>query len=226
MLKIRHLKKTFLSPDGKTQTIVDIPDFELNSGQQVAIQGQSGCGKTTFLNLISGILQADQPINTPGPPPQIILDGTDIAKLSEQQRDQFRGNSIGYIFQTFNLLPAYTVLENVLLGMHFSDIVDTELAETMLTEVGLAERLNYRPSQLSLGQQQRVAVVRALAKKPNLVLADEPTGNLDSEQAHTALRLIRQICRQQNAALLLVSHDRDLLDQFDDCRLFSDINCA
>ena len=226
MLKIRHLKKTFLSPDGKTQTIVDIPDFELNSGQQIALQGQSGCGKTTFLNLISGILQADQPINTPGPPPQIILDGTDIAKLSEQQRDQFRGNSIGYIFQTFNLLPAYTVLENVLLGMHFSDIVDTELAETMLTEVGLAERLNYRPSQLSVGQQQRVAVVRALAKKPNLVLADEPTGNLDSEQAHTALRLIRQICRQQNAALLLVSHDRDLLDQFDDCLLFSDINCA
>ncbi|MCH2573446.1 ABC transporter ATP-binding protein [Candidatus Poribacteria bacterium] len=226
MLKIRHLKKTFPSPDGKIQTIVDIPDFELNSGQQVAIQGQSGCGKTTFLNLISGILQADQSVNTPGPPPQIILDGTDIAKLSEQQRDQFRGNSIGYIFQTFNLLPAYTVLENVLLGMHFSDIVDTELAETMLTEVGLAERLNYRPSQLSVGQQQRVAVVRALAKKPNLVLADEPTGNLDSEQAHTALRLIRQICRQQNAALLLVSHDRDLLDQFDDCRLFSDINCA
>ena len=226
MLKIRHLKKTFPSPDGKTQTIVDIPDFELDSGQQVAIQGQSGCGKTTFLNLISGILQADQPINTPGPPPQIVLDGTDIAKLSEQQRDQFRGNSIGYIFQTFNLLPAYTVLENVLLGMHFSDIVDTELAETMLTEVGLAERLNYRPSQLSVGQQQRVAVVRALAKKPNLVLADEPTGNLDSEQAHTALRLIRQICRQQNAALLLVSHDRDLLDQFDDCRLFSDITCA
>ena len=226
MLKIRHLKKTFPSPDGKTQTIVDIPDFELNSGPQVAIQGQSGCGKTTFLNLISGILQADQSVNTSGPPPQIILDGTDIAKLSEQQRDQFRGNSIGYIFQTFNLLPAYTVLENVLLGMHFSDIVDTELAETMLTEVGLAERLNYRPSQLSVGQQQRVAVVRALAKKPNLVLADEPTGNLDSEQAHTALRLIRQICRQQNAALLLVSHDRDLLDQFDDCRLFSDINCA
>ena len=226
MLKIRHLKKTFPSPDGKTQTIVDIPDFKLNSDQQFAIQNQSNYGKTTFLNLISGILQADQSVNTPGPPPQIILDGTDIAKLSEQQRDQFRGNSIGYIFQTFNLLPAYTVLENVLLGMHFSDIVDTELAETMLTEVGLAERLNYRPSQLSVGQQQRVAVVRALAKKPHLVLADEPTGNLDSEQAHTALRLIRQICRQQNAALLLVSHDRDLLDQFDDCRLFSDINCA
>ncbi|MBR55188.1 ABC transporter ATP-binding protein [Candidatus Poribacteria bacterium] len=226
MLKIRHLKKTFPSPDGKTQTIVDIPDFELNSGQQVALQGQSGCGKTTFLNLISGILQADQPINNQEPLPQIILNGTDIAKLSEQQRDQFRGNSIGYIFQTFNLLPAYTILENVLLGMHFSDIADTELAETMLIEVGLAERLNYRPSQLSVGQQQRVAVVRALAKKPNLVLADEPTGNLDSAQAHTALRLIRQICQQQNAALLLVSHDQDLLDQFDDCRLFSDINCA
>ena len=226
MLKIRHLKKTFPSPDGKTQTIVDIPDFELNSGQQVALQGQSGCGKTTFLNLISGILQADQPINNQESLPQIILNGTDIAKLSEQQRDQFRGNSIGYIFQTFNLLPAYTILENVLLGMHFSDIADTELAETMLIEVGLAERLNYRPSQLSVGQQQRVAVVRALAKKPNLVLADEPTGNLDSAQAHTALRLIRQICQQQNAALLLVSHDQDLLDQFDDCRLFSDINCA
>ncbi len=226
MLKIRHLKKTFPSPDGKTQTIVDIPDFELNSGQQVALQGQSGCGKTTFLNLISGILQADQPINNQEPLPQIILNGTDIAKLSEQQRDQFRGNSIGYIFQTFNLLPAYTILENVLLGMHFSDIADTELAETMLIEVGLAERLNYRPSQLSVGQQQRVAVVRALAKKPNLVLADEPSGNLDSAQAHTALRLIRQICQQQNAALLLVSHDQDLLDQFDDCRLFSDINCA
>ncbi len=224
MLRIRHLKKTFPSPDGKQQTIVDVPEFDLNSGQQVALQGQSGCGKTTFLNLVSGILQADRPTSSQQPEPQITINGTNIAKLTERERDQFRGSSIGYIFQTFNLLPAYTVLENVLLGMYFSGMVDTDWAEQMLDQVGLSERLNYRPSQLSVGQQQRVAVVRALVKKPNLVLADEPTGNLDSLQAQTALQLIRQICQQQNAALLLVSHNQNLLDQFEDCRLFSDIN--
>ena len=224
MLRIRHLKKTFPSPDGEQQTIVDVPEFDLNSGQQVALQGQSGCGKTTFLNLVSGILQADRPTSSQQLDPQITINETNIAKLSERERDQFRGSSIGYIFQTFNLLPAYTVLENVLLGMYFSGTVDTDWAEQMLDQVGLSERLNYRPSQLSVGQQQRVAVVRALVKKPNLVLADEPTGNLDSLQAQTALQLIRQICQQQKAALLLVSHDQNLLDQFEDCRLFSDIN--
>ena len=136
-------------------------------------------------------------------------------KRGEGARDALRARSIGYVFQTFNLLQGYTALENVMLGMMFGRGADTAFATEMLTRVGLAARLHHRPRQLSVGQQQRVAVARALANHPRLVLADEPTGNLDPRHALEALDLIRTVCREQNAALLLVSHDPSVLARFE-----------
>lgn len=216
LLQITGLQKSFAGPDGVAQKIVDVPEFSLATGEQVALAGESGSGKTTFLNLIAGILQADAG--------SIQFDGVNVAALSEPRRDRFRAENIGYIFQTFHLLPGFTVLENVLLGMTFGVGDDRVFAGQLLERVGLQARLHHRPDQLSTGQQQRVAVARALANNPKLVLADEPTGNLDHASARTALALIRDICRENGAALLLVSHDREVLGQFDDVRHLRQFN--
>jgi len=206
LLEITDLVKGFVSPDGERTTIVDIPTFALAACEQAAIRGASGSGKTTFLNLIAGILQADTG--------RIVLDGQEVTQLSESGRDRLRARTLGYVFQNFNLLQGYTALENVLLGMMFGPGVDVKHARHLLDRVGLSARVNYRPSQLSIGQQQRVAVARALANRPKLVLADEPTGNLDQRHAAEALSLIREVCRESDAALLLVSHDPDALAAF------------
>lgn len=198
--------------------VVRIPSFQLEERAQVALSGPSGTGKTTFLHLIAGILGADSG--------RLVLDGMEISALGESARDRLRARSIGYIFQTFNLLQGFSVLENVLLGMSFGDGVNRERAVELLQRVGLGDRLNHRPRQLSTGQQQRVAVARALANRPKLVLADEPTGNLDSVHAREALKLIRSACEEVGAALLLVSHDREILSQFTDQRALADINHA
>lgn len=218
LLEITELKKAFIAPDGARQLVVDIPAFSLEAKEQVALSGESGSGKTTFLNLIAGILKPDSG--------SIRLAGEELSALSEPGRDRLRAANIGYIFQTFNLLQGYTCLENVLLGMSFGPGVDREFARTLLGRVGLAERLNHRPRQLSTGQQQRVAVARALANRPKLVLADEPTGNLDSRNAREALQLIRQACAENGAALLLVSHDREVLRQFEPVRELHQLNRA
>ena len=219
VLQISDLKKSFASPDGGERTmVVDIPAFELNDGQQMALQGSSGSGKTTFLNLIAGILQADTG--------RIVLDGSDMATLREAERDRLRANAIGYVFQTFNLLQGYSALENVLLGMMFGRGPDRGRAAELLERVGLSSRMHYKPQQLSVGQQQRVAVARALANRPKLVLADEPTGNLDHRNAKEALALIRQACKDNGSALLLVSHDRDVLAQFENVAELANINRA
>jgi putative ABC transport system ATP-binding protein len=146
--------------------------------------------------------------------------------LSESRRDLVRANHIGYVFQTFNLLQGYTALENVELGMMFGKGVDKVYAQSLLERVGLGERLHYRPKQLSVGQQQRVAVARALANHPELVLADEPTGNLDPVHAAESLRMIREICTEQGAALLLVSHDHSILQTFGRIQSLAEINKA
>ena len=207
LLEISNLKKTFRMPDGSAHLVIDVPEFSLKEKAQVALRGESGSGKTTLLNLIAGILKPDSG--------EISISGKKISSLNEPQRDRLRAESIGYIFQTFNLLQGYTALENVLLGMSFGPGVDREFALALLKRVGLSEKLNHRPRQLSIGQQQRVAVARALANRPKLVLADEPTGNLDHKNAREALQLIREICRENGAALLLVSHDREVLAQFE-----------
>jgi putative ABC transport system ATP-binding protein len=198
--------------------IVNVPQFSIAAGEQVALRGESGSGKTTFLNLIAGILAADSG--------SVSVDGIDMSTLSESRRDRLRAEKLGYIFQTFNLLQGYTVLENVLLGMSFGPGADRAHAAEILKRVGLEHRLHHFPRQLSTGQQQRVAVARALANRPKLVLADEPTGNLDRKHASEALKLIREVCREQNAALLLVSHDPEVLGAFETRQDFAQINQA
>ena len=216
MLNVSDLRKSFVSPEGERAEVVCVPDFALAAGAQLALRGESGSGKTTFLNLIAGILRADSG--------RVQIDGIDLAALSEAGRDRLRAEKIGYIFQTFNLLQGYTVLENVRLGMLFGRGGDRARARGLLERVGLGHRLDHFPRQLSTGQQQRVAVARALAAHPQLVLADEPTGNLDRRHAEESLRLIREVCRENGAALLLVSHDEVTLAQFESVRDFAEIN--
>jgi ABC-type lipoprotein export system ATPase subunit len=218
LLDISDLKKTFRAPDGSDHLVVDVPRFTLTDKSQVALSGESGSGKTTFLNLIAGILKPDSGL--------ISLAGEMMSALSEPERDRLRAQTIGYIFQTFNLLQGYTCLENVLLGMKFGRGIDRPFAEQLLRRVGLADRFHHYPRQLSTGQQQRVAVARALANRPRLVLADEPTGNLDHVNAREALRLIREGCAESGAALLLVSHDREVLGTFERVQELARINRA
>lgn len=218
LLEINQLIKSFASPDGGNHLVVDVPEFALEEKSQVALSGESGSGKTTFLHLIAGILKPDSG--------SIKLDGREMSALSEPERDRLRATSIGYIFQTFNLLQGYTCLENVLLGMSFGPGADREFAKQLLERVGLGNRLKHYPRQLSTGQQQRVAVARALANRPKLVLADEPTGNLDHRNAGEALDLIREACRENGAAFLLVSHDRDVLGKFEKVISLEQLNRA
>jgi putative ABC transport system ATP-binding protein len=219
MLAVADLRKSFRSPEGERVEIVNVAAFALAAGEQVALRGESGSGKTTFLHLIAGILAADAG--------RVAIDGAEMTALSESRRDRLRAEKLGYIFQTFNLLQGYTVLENVVLGMSFGPRgADRAHARATLERMGLGHRLDHFPRQLSTGQQQRVAVARALANRPTLVLADEPTGNLDRRHAREALALIREVCRENNAALLLVSHDEEVLAQFDQRRDFAVINQA
>ncbi|MHC4924628.1 MAG: ABC transporter ATP-binding protein, partial [Planctomycetota bacterium] len=183
LLSVCDRRKTYRTPDGEEHVVLDIPSFDLEAGHQVALEGRSGSGKTTFLNLIAGILRPDGG--------SILLDGADMAALPEGGRDDLRARTLGYVFQTFNLLQGYTALENVLLGMMFGPGPDPDAAAALLEELGLGDRLHYKPRQMSIGQQQRVALARALANRPKLVLADEPTGNLDAANATEALERIR-----------------------------------
>lgn len=217
LLEIHQLKKSFASPDEEVRLAVDVPSFSLSEREQAALSGESGSGKTTFLNLISGILPADSGT--------IRIAGREMTALSESERDRLRASKVGYIFQTFNLLQGFTCLENILLRMSFGGgKPDRRLAKRLLERVGLRKRTEYYPRQLSIGQQQRVAAARALASRPSLVLADEPTGNLDSANAKEALSLIRETCEENGAALLLVSHDPTALEQFAERKDFSKIN--
>jgi len=181
------------------------------------VVGLSGAGKSTLLRALNGLVPA-----TSG---SITIDGTEVVGAGSAELRTIRSR-IGMIFQTFNLVHGYTCIENVLLGMSFGPGADRRWAHELLERVGLGQRLDYFPRQLSTGQQQRVAVARALANRPKLVLADEPTGNLDPASAAESLGLIRETCRENGAALLLVSHDREVLGQFDNVRDLADINLA
>jgi len=218
VLLVENLVKRYRSPEGEAAAVVDVSHFELAAGEQVALRGSSGSGKTTFLNLIAGILRADEG--------RISVNGEEFTALSEARRDLLRARNIGYVFQTFNLLQGYTALENVLLGMMFGPGPDVAFARELLERVGLRDRMGYRPRQLSVGQQQRVALARAVANRPAMVLADEPTGNLDPHHAAESLRTMRDLCSESGAALLLVSHDPNVLVQFEFVRDFAGVNRA
>ena len=223
-LHLSHLKKDYTGPDGSVVPVIDIKSLSLEDGEQVALIGTSGSGKTTLLHLIAGIVAPD----AGGITYDFGAGGkVDIAQLSEAQRDVFRGSHVGYIFQTHHLLGGFTALENVLLGMSFAGRkADRAWAKRLLDDVGLTDRADYRPEKLSVGQQQRVAVARALANRPKLVLADEPTGALDPGNAQQVLGLIRNLCKEVGASLLLVTHDLEIAHQLPRILSLSEINRA
>lgn len=216
-LELKQLRKSYREPNGNQLPILDIDNFQMADGEQVALIGSSGGGKTTLLNVISGISRADSGT--------VIIDGTDLSQVHEITRDRFRAQRIGIVFQTFHLLPAFSALENVLLGMSFSGRkVDKTYAHQLLDRVGLGARVSHRPSQLSVGEQQRVAVARALANRPTLMLADEPTASVDTSNQDMILKLLREACTENNVALLLVTHSPEIASQFARVEKLSDFN--
>ena len=219
MLEIRNLQKSYIEPSGNSLLILDIPQLDIAEGEQIVLRGESGGGKTTLLHIISGIVTADSG--------SIKLDGTELTKFSESTRDRIRADKMGYVFQTFNLLPAFTALENVRLGMTFArKKMNAERGKELLNKVGLSDRMHYLPSQLSVGQQQRVAVARALANKPRLLLADEPTANVDPSNQKRIIDLIKDVCRDESVAILLVTHSDEIAHRFERIERLELINRA
>lgn len=186
-----------------TLTILDNVSFSIQSGESVAITGSSGSGKTTLLGLMAGL---DVP--TAG---SVQVAGQSLSSMSEDERAIFRGRHIGFVFQSFHLLPSLTALENVALPLELAgNKKSVEAARTFLEQVGLGHRLQHYPSQLSGGEQQRVAIARAFASKPQYLLADEPTGNLDAQTGAKIIDLLFDLNRQQNTTLVLVTHEARL----------------
>ncbi len=188
---------------GQPLTILHPLDFDIASGQFVAIVGPSGSGKSTLLGLLAGL---DAPSTG-----EILIDGVDITRLSEDALARLRGEKIGFVFQFFHLVPSLTALENILVPMEIAGRRDAVArARQLLDEVGLTDRGHHYPSQLSGGEQQRVAIARALANDPPIVLADEPTGNLDSATGRYIMQLLLDVRRTRETTLVLVTHDPQL----------------
>lgn len=207
MLLLKDVKKSYTQPGGERLPILEIAQFEAAAGEQLAMMGRSGSGKTTLLHIVAGISRPDSG--------RVQIGGVDIAALPEVGRDRFRAEHIGYVFQTFNLLPGFSALENVLLGMAFTGRkADPERARTLLERVGLGRRLSHKPAMLSVGEQQRVAVARAMANQPRVLLADEPTANVDTGHQQQIIDLIREFCTDENVALIVVTHTPEVSEQF------------
>jgi putative ABC transport system ATP-binding protein len=202
MIELRGVSKTVQSGDHPL-TILHPLDYSIAAGQFVAIVGPSGSGKSTLLGLLAGL---DAP--TSG---EIVVDGTDITRLDEDALARLRGEKIGFVFQFFHLVPSLTAVENISVPMEIAGRRDAMArAKQLIAEVGLADRAHHYPSQLSGGEQQRIAIARALANDPPIVLADEPTGNLDTGTGRVILDLLLNVRRTRGATLVLVTHDADL----------------
>ena len=200
IIEVIHLTRTIETPTHKVEILRGI-DLQIPRGQFAAIMGPSGSGKSTLLGLLAGLDNASSG--------KILLDGADIVGLSEDQMAEVRGKKIGFVFQSFQLIPTLTAEENVLLPAELAgagrDVTDR--ARQLLTRVGLADRMDHYPVQLSGGEQQRVALARAFITKPPILLADEPTGNLDGKTGAQVLELLLELNRQEGATLVLVTHD-------------------
>jgi putative ABC transport system ATP-binding protein len=202
MIELRGVSKTVQSGD-RPLTILQPMDLAVPAGQSLAILGPSGSGKSTLLGLIAGL---DAPSSG-----NILIDGIDITTLNEDALARLRGEKIGFVFQFFHLVPSLTALENILVPMEIARRKDARTrAQMLLDEVGLHDRGHHYPSQLSGGEQQRIAIARALANDPPLILADEPTGNLDTTNGRHILELLLQVKRSRRATLVLVTHDRSV----------------
>jgi len=209
MLNAQNLHKCYRSA-GTAQTVFEALSFQVALGEIVALLGASGSGKTTLLNLLSGI---DTPDGG-----QVSIDGTDVHAQGEPQRTLFRRRHIGFVFQFFNLIPTLTIGENIALPMQLVGI-DPEDADrrvqTLLDQVGLPRMTDRYPETLSGGEQQRTAVARALAHRPKILLADEPTGNLDEDTGQQIIDLLTRLAREQRTTMLIVTHSRQVADAAD-----------
>ncbi len=187
-----------------SKPILNIPTFEVQDGERVALVGKSGSGKSTLLNAIAGIVAVSQG--------SLNVNGVELTTLSETERDAFRAENVGYVFQTFNLLQGLTAFENVLLAMTFSkkNSDAKSRAKQLLERVGLGDKQACKPRELSVGEQQRVAIARAIANQPKLLLADEPTANLDEQNTNSVLSLLNEVASEDNRILILVTHERDV----------------
>lgn len=203
MLKVENLSKTFIGNDGRELTVLQGVNFEIAAGATFAIVGPSGSGKTTLLGLCAGLDQASTG--------SVSLNGIQLEPLSEDQRAAVRNEHVGFIFQNFQLLPTLTALENVMIPLELQADPDaSELASELLERVGLADRTDHYPAQLSGGEQQRVAMARAFANRPKILFADEPTGNLDEDTGKLVENLLFQLNAEANTTLVLVTHDLEL----------------
>ena len=204
VIKLENVWKTYKMGKVEVNALQGL-DFHVEEGEFVAIMGPSGSGKSTAVNMI-GCLD----VPTKG---KIMLEQHDISKLSESELAQIRGRKIGFIFQQFNLIPTLTALENLMLPMIFQGIDEkerTKRAAKLLELVGLGDRVNHKPTELSGGQQQRVAIARALANNPDVVIADEPTGNLDSKTGANVLEFLQNFHRKEGKTIVMVTHDASL----------------
>ncbi len=205
MIKLENIVKAY--PLGKKRQLTVLKGINLNieDGEMVAIMGPSGSGKSTLLNIIGCL---DKP--TSG---NYLLDGREVSKLSSSELAKVRGQKIGFIFQSYNLLPRISALANVELGLTYGGIGDGKLAKEALAMVGLAERVSHKPTEMSGGEQQRVAIARALAKKPSIVLGDEPTGNLDSKSGAEIMGMLTKLNKEQGITMVIITHDQGVADQ-------------
>jgi putative ABC transport system ATP-binding protein len=199
---IRSLKKTYRRGQRHVTALRDV-SMEMSQGEVVLLVGPSGSGKTTLLNLIAALDCPDCG--------EIIVGGSEITRLSRSAAARYRNKHVGFIFQSYNLLPQLTALENILLPMLPKRRLDRRRAVELLEAVGLGDRGSHRPSELSGGEQQRVAIARALANEPAIILADEPTGNLDDDNARKVAGLLSSACRERGKSLIFVTHDRELI---------------
>ena len=210
LLEARKVSKLYQM--GTTSvTALDDVSLSIKEGEFVSIQGTSGSGKSTLLNMVGGL---DHPSTG-----DVFFNAKPLAPLSKNEMARYRRFSVGMIFQNFNLIPTMTAAENVGLALAFGGLRGNQRrrrAEELLDRVGLADRLTHRPSELSGGEQQRVAIARALANNPKVLLADEPTGNVDSTRAHELLALLREMVDNDSLTILMVTHDRELATSFSD----------
>src|ERR1700746_2511345 len=201
LVQVENLEKRFDEVRALKQV-----SFEVEPGEWIAIMGPSGSGKTTLINILGGL---DHP--TAG---RVVVDGLEIGNLGERELTRYRADKIGFVFQQFHLVPYLTALENVMLAQYFHSVTDEKQASEALHRVGLGDRLTHLPAQLSGGEQQRVAIARALINQPKLILADEPTGNLDEVNERIVIEIFRKL-HKSGHTILMVTHDPDIARQAD-----------
>ena len=217
MLQLENVQKSYLEPGGQRLPILAIKRLHVGRAEQVVLRGSSGSGKTTLLGCIAGLTTVDHGT--------ITVNGHEVTRMIEVTRDRFRAQTIGYVFQTFNLLPAFSALENVLLGMTFTgQKPDLPRAKRLMDRLGLMSRLAHKPDSLSVGECQRVGVARALANQPRLLLADEPTANVDPGHQQQIVDLLREACQEERIAMLLVTHSEEVSSQFERVEHMEEIN--